>query len=124
VQVFDRLSGIVRPTTVRDGERRVKNEGPGASPWGPEYVDLREPGALAKALRERVGEQLFETLSEAGTDFVQVPEPVDDGRTLAGGLSYRATVRRSSDASDRRVHVLREPDDTAAAVGHDLAFIE
>jgi len=124
VHVFDRLSGIVRPASVLEGERRVKNEGPGASPWGPEYVDLREPGALAKALRERVGEQLFETLSEAGTDFVQVPEPVDDGRTLAGGLSYRATVRRSSDASDRRVHVLREPDDTAAAVGHDLAFIE
>ncbi len=93
VQVFDRLSGIVRPTTVRDGERRIRNQGPGASPWGPEYVDLREPGALAKALSERVGERLFEPPSETGTNFVQVPEPVDNGRTLAGGLSYRATCQ-------------------------------
>ncbi|MBA2390847.1 MAG: glycosyltransferase family 4 protein [Geodermatophilaceae bacterium] len=63
VAVFDRVTGRVRPAVVRDGERRVSDEGPGLSPWGFPYVDLRWPGALAEALHERVGESAPERLA-------------------------------------------------------------
>ena len=56
VAVFDRITGIRRPLAVLDGERRISDEGPGLSPWGFPYVDLRWPGGLAEALRQRVGE--------------------------------------------------------------------
>lgn len=57
VEVFDRLYGVVRPPAPREAERRVRDSGPGLSPWGVAYVDLREPGALASALRGRVQAQ-------------------------------------------------------------------
>lgn len=57
VGVFDRLHGIARPPAPDRAERRIRDNGPGVSPWGPAYVDLRQPGALAMALRGRVQAQ-------------------------------------------------------------------